>query len=423
MKRTAAGWLSAALLAAFLLLPASARAEESEPPPESADPPPEYTVTVDPAIRNGSVRADPDHGPAGAEITLTAIPEDGCELVSLTVRDPDRQEVRVTDGKFFMPAGDVTVTAEFREKAPPPPPDDPPDDPPEEKIYTVAVTVEGSGAAWAEPDAGPEGTEIVLTAEPEEGNAFQGWTVLSGGVTLNGDRFVLGAENAEILAAFAPDGEPEPEPSPSQDPSPTPTPTPSPTPTPTPRPTARPTVRPVGRTGGYSYAAPRATATPTPSPSPVPTPKPTPRPTPSPTPKPTECPWSLTAEAGERGLTFTLTGDDASLAHYTGIRVDGKRVNAAAYDVDFNAGTVTLKRAYLSSLDAGRHTLSLGLGKGAMETGFTPELPELPAPAEADPGTGRPSPWWWLLALLPAAGGYGIFRAKKKKTGDTDPPA
>ena len=289
-----------------------------------------------------------------------------------------------------MPAGDVTVTASFKETAP---------EPPAAETYSVTVTVDGNGTASASPASGPEGTEIVLTAEPEEGNVFQGWTVLSGGVTLSGDGFTLGTEDVELLAAFAPE---EPEPSASSSPTPSPTP--------------RPTLRPVGRTGGYSYA-PRATATPTPSPAPDsdPTPTPTPKPTPSPTPKPTECPWSLIAEPGERGLTFALAGEDAALEHYTGIRVDGKRVNATAYEVDFNAGTVTLKRAYLAALDPGRHALSLGLGKGVVETAFTPELPELPDVPEEDPRPGRASPWGWLLALIPAAGAAGYLVKKKKK--------
>jgi len=115
-------------------------------------------------------------------------------------------------------------------------------------------------------------------------------------------------------------------------------------------------------------------------------------------------------------MTFTLAGEDAALEHYTGIRVDGKRVNATAYEVDFSAGTVMLKRAYLAALDPGRHVLSLGLGKGTVETAFIPELPELPDEPEADLNASRASPWWWLLALIPAAGAAGYLARKKKKT-------
>ena len=118
MKRTGIGRLSAALLAALLLLPFPALAAETDPPTE-------YTVTVDESIQNGSVTADPDHGPEGTEITLTVIPGDSFELLSLTVKDPENQEIRVENGKFSLPAGDVTVTAVFQALSPPPPPSPP----------------------------------------------------------------------------------------------------------------------------------------------------------------------------------------------------------------------------------------------------------------------------------------------------------
>jgi len=243
----------------------------------------------------------------------------------------------------------------------------------------VTVTAEGGGGASATPASGPRGTEITLAAEAEEGYAFQEWTVLSGGVTVAEDRFLLGAEDVEIRAVFAPEV------------------TPSPSPTPTPRPYVPITPRPY-RGGSYTFSLPRAGATPTPSP----------------TPKPTENPYTLTAEAAERGMIFTLTGEGASLNHLTGVRVDAQRLNATAYEVDFNAMTVTLKREYLATLEGG-HTLTLALGAAAVEAEFTPELPELPADVGEAPKERNLSPWWALLAL-PAAVGCGYYLKRKKKT-------
>ena len=221
----------------------------------------------------------------------------------------------------------------------------------------VTVTAEGGGGASATPASGPRGTEI---------------TVLSGGVTVAEDRFLLGAEDVEIRAVFAPEV------------------TPSPSPTPTPRPYVPITPRPY-RGGSYTFSLPRAGATPTPSP----------------TPKPTENPYTLTAEAAERGMIFTLTGEGASLNHLTEVRVDAQRLNATAYEVDFNAMTVTLKREYLATLEGG-HTLTLALGAAAAEAEFTPELPELPADVGETPKERNLTPWWALLAL-PAAVGCGYY--------------
>lgn len=260
----------------------------------------------------------------------------------------------------------------------------------------VTVTAEGGGGASATPASGPRGTEITLAAEAEEGYAFQEWTVLSGGVTVAEDRFLLGAEDVEIRAVFAPEV------------------TPSPSPTPTPRPYVPITPR-LYRGGSYTFSLPRAGATPTPSPTPTVSPAPTASPTPSPTPKPTENPYTLTAEAAERGMIFTLTGEGASLNHLTGVRVDAQRLNATAYEVDFNAMTVTLKREYLATLEGG-HTLTLALGAAAAEAEFTPELPELPADVGETPKERNLTPWWALLAL-PAAVGCGYYLKRKKKTG------
>ena len=61
----------------------------------------------------GTVTADKSSAYAGEEVTLTVAPDEGCDLSSLSVKDENNGDITVTDNKFIMPAGKVTVTAVF----------------------------------------------------------------------------------------------------------------------------------------------------------------------------------------------------------------------------------------------------------------------------------------------------------------------
>ena len=71
-------------------------------------------------------------------------------------------------------------------------------------LYTVTVAADpaAGGTAAAKPVSGPEGTEVTLTATPNEGYAFKEWQVASGGVKITDDKFTIGTENVEIKAVF-----------------------------------------------------------------------------------------------------------------------------------------------------------------------------------------------------------------------------
>lgn len=73
-----------------------------------------YDITIETAT-NGTVTADVESAAAGATVTLTATPDSGYELDTLTVTDGDNNEVTVTNNKFTMPASNVTVTATFKQ--------------------------------------------------------------------------------------------------------------------------------------------------------------------------------------------------------------------------------------------------------------------------------------------------------------------
>lgn len=71
-----------------------------------------YTITVSDA-QNGIVKASPLKAFNGETITLTTYPAAGYKLKEFIVKDNNGNDVTVTDGKFTMPEGNVTVSAEF----------------------------------------------------------------------------------------------------------------------------------------------------------------------------------------------------------------------------------------------------------------------------------------------------------------------
>ena len=76
---------------------------------------PRFTIVVDTTIANGTVEADKQTAFPGETVTLTATPDEYYVLGSLTVTDGNNDPVPVTDNKFIMPFGAVTVTAVFAE--------------------------------------------------------------------------------------------------------------------------------------------------------------------------------------------------------------------------------------------------------------------------------------------------------------------
>ena len=78
---------------------------------------PSYAVSVD-DVKHGTVTVSPKSASKGDTVTITATPDKGYTLESLTVLDKDGKALELTDkggGKytFVMPAGKVTVKAVF----------------------------------------------------------------------------------------------------------------------------------------------------------------------------------------------------------------------------------------------------------------------------------------------------------------------
>ena len=71
--------------------------------------------------------------------------------------------------------------------------------------HTVTVTTDGNGTASASPAKAAAKTEITLSATPNEGYRFKEWQIISGGVTIANNKFLMPDSNVEVKAIFEKD--------------------------------------------------------------------------------------------------------------------------------------------------------------------------------------------------------------------------
>lgn len=128
-----------------------------------------YAVTRAEAT-NGSFEVSAESAAKDTEITVTATPDEGCELDKITVTKTGTDEtVDVTDNKFTMPESNVTVTVTFKKTA---------------YDITKGNILEGAGSFTVKKaDANDEiktanfGDKILLKATVNEGFTFKGFTI------------------------------------------------------------------------------------------------------------------------------------------------------------------------------------------------------------------------------------------------------
>ena len=154
-----------------------------------------YTVTVS-NDGNGTGTASPSTAAAGTTITLTATPNKGYHFKEWQVISGG---VTIKDDKFLMPDSNVEVSAIFEKDAPPVPTE-----------FTITVKTDGNGTASASHAKAVVGTEIRLTATPNTGYHFKEWQVISGGVTIKDNKFLMPSANVEVKAIFEKDAPPAP---------------------------------------------------------------------------------------------------------------------------------------------------------------------------------------------------------------------
>ena len=75
-----------------------------------------YKITTA-ATTHGTVAVDQTSAKKGDTVTITAVPDTGYTLKSLTATDSSGKNISIKDSKFQMPAFDVTINAVFKKKA------------------------------------------------------------------------------------------------------------------------------------------------------------------------------------------------------------------------------------------------------------------------------------------------------------------
>lgn len=133
-----------------------------------------YTVAVDKNITNGTVTPSATSLAAGKTFTVTATPNDGYELDTITVTDAEGKSVAATNESthtYTMPASNVTVSATFAQK-------------PDCRLgfgYATGssdtmgtFSCSSNGTSIVEGTY-PYGTEVTFNAVAKEGYVFKGW--------------------------------------------------------------------------------------------------------------------------------------------------------------------------------------------------------------------------------------------------------
>ena len=133
-----------------------------------------YLIAVDSNIKNGTVTTSETSLAAGKTFTVTATPNDGYELDTITVTDAEGKSVAATNESthtYTMPASNVTVFATFAQK---------PDcrlgfgyaTGSSDTMGTFSCSVNGTSIVEG---TYPYGTEVTFNAAAQEGYVFKGW--------------------------------------------------------------------------------------------------------------------------------------------------------------------------------------------------------------------------------------------------------
>lgn len=149
---------------------------------------PTHTITIDGGITNGTVTTSPSGTVLdGSVVTITATPDDGYALTSLTVTDDSDNEVTVTANTFTMPESNVTITATFA------------------RLYTISTSATNGSITVSPSTSVVAGTVVTITAVPDGGYSFISWDVTGAtpaSTTENPTTFTMPSSNVSVSASF-----------------------------------------------------------------------------------------------------------------------------------------------------------------------------------------------------------------------------
>lgn len=154
-----------------------------------------YSVSCS-TVEGGKIAASLSRAEADVEVTLTATPAEGYAFNEWSVKGADETVIEVVDGKFTMPAQNVTVSGTFSKVA-----------------YTITKAVAENGSfivknGNAEVTTAFKGDKLTLEATPVEGFTFSNWNVTykdgetEQTVNVNANAFYMPAANVTVSATF-----------------------------------------------------------------------------------------------------------------------------------------------------------------------------------------------------------------------------
>jgi hypothetical protein len=151
----------------------------------------QYTITVTQPT-GGTILPSSSTASSGQQITLTVTPASGKKLVTGSLKFNDTSiPVSGNIGTFAMPAGNVTITAEFEDLA--------------TDEYSIEVSSPIEGGSIAIPSTGISGGTITVTVTPASGYQLQSGSLkYNDGTdhTITGNAFTMPAANVTVSAAF-----------------------------------------------------------------------------------------------------------------------------------------------------------------------------------------------------------------------------
>ncbi len=131
---------------------------------------------------NGEATASVASATIGDEVTLTATAKTGYQFKEWEVISGG---ITITNNKFTMPAGTVTVKAIFEKTA-----------------YDIILQNDGNGTATASVASATIGDEVTLIATPAPGYQLKKWKVTPNTVEINENKFTMPAEPVTVTAIF-----------------------------------------------------------------------------------------------------------------------------------------------------------------------------------------------------------------------------
>ena len=149
----------------------------------------DFTITFD--GNGGSGSMEPVTVKAGTNYILPA-----CGFTAPADQEFKAWEIGGTEykvGDSYTVNGDIEIKALWKNSVITP------------TTYTVTVSNDGNGTGTASPSTAAAGTTITLTATPKTGYHFKEWEVISGGVTIKDDKFLMPNDNVEVKAIFEKD--------------------------------------------------------------------------------------------------------------------------------------------------------------------------------------------------------------------------